>query len=1398
MYVKTISNKIQEKLKARERALSWKSSSTNQSALPEGALKPSDIQSRTTFVRMCSNKLYASNIVISGGEMDDLDGTVKFGLGKNSLFQQSFFGLYTNEKDRSGKEYGARPISGIKSIEVAYKGSYKAIREATVNWVVSSITDLDRLTPYFLTVGKTVALDWGWVNSNANSYAELFDGQDPFITFDEIEGFKVKQEIFNNPQFKIQSSGGDYDALGGKISNFETTLRQDGGFDCVTTITAVGSVLFQKPIDKPANQIQIESTEKNKDDKKPKKLMHDSDNIINAIINLKGIILTNSFGVAEDKISDAYKDLLGTKIKGLEGHLYHKKYYGFAVDSVNNPNVLWMNRNKKMQDSNLMADTANKFTGKVANQEDIFVKWGWFEDWLLNRYVSLKGGEENEIKMTFRSIDTVLDENNLPIELTDDKARELGKGDDTITYSNGIYEDTVTGEIGTNTYVVKGGDSLSKIARKLRVDINELVRVNLETLMPDVYSGSDQAAENADNLLYDFPEDVVDDMDLDGTAFPDIENTYIPRSEYGYLNLQPNQVLIYTPIRDTDNDNQETLDNDDKTEEFDEKTSFRGLQNLKERGNFLKTPTLIKNAKSFLKPKNPFKFFSTELLPTMSEISSEFLSKVDTRPLTKQFIQNLKNLSNSEFTKPGKETMGRLRYMWVNIREIQTAFGVTFNTENSTKPTNVNPPGTLENGIKNLLNQLNRNFYDFWNFELTVDPYDPSNVKVIDKKAVDISDDNIKYTEFEPNSHKVSKPGIYKFPSFKVGSIVKNQSLAFKIPDAMAITILYGSNKSDSKTESHNEHNNPEIMKLFATDGRAENSNENVWSDRYLDGITSSNIGSGERISFVKVGSENVNHNSKIVENQGLNIQPKRWWSKWTGDNNVQEPTDLGKFDVPQTKFQIINDNLVFLEETHGFGILSHQEKQKFIRTESAVFEETSMPAIYEINDNDEVIIKPEVEKVLRNRLHGGEIIDGVDSIKVDTIIPAQLTLEVDGIGGIVPGDICQTEYILPKYNINFMKDDINYGPFTYFLVTGISQKVDSTGWTTELTTQMKINHIPDVQGLKTEEVESERSDIQDPPEKFNNPLPTLLDEEPPEDLDLEEIELDDYENWNTPLPVPEVNPAITKILDTGITNIADKSRAFGVGTFEEWQKSENDRINIGNYKHHFPKISGGKIRLSSTTMEGSTRSNLQLGNQGFKLNKEAYEASPTRPYIPVPTRDEEFEPENLNLEEIKLDDYENWDEPPQGPIRRNTTDGPVEKREVIEKKDPKKQKTGRKQRGKTTYKGNGYTWYDEYIYRENPSLRPVRRLKDGTKVSWRWDPASNRGNYDRTKDFLPYKKAEGDSHYAGAGYVLRNAWNNDVEGPRESGITQMRSDMRSRTIRQTYDSDTLTGYRGY
>ena len=142
MFTKLIPKIIQEKLKAKENALSWKTKNFGQ--YEKGAITPKEINSRTTFVRMCSNKLNVPNIVISGGELNGSDGSIEFGVS-----HKKDSSLYKNKKDISGKEYGLRPISGIKNIEVAYKGSWKAIREATVTWVVSSISDLERLSPYF-------------------------------------------------------------------------------------------------------------------------------------------------------------------------------------------------------------------------------------------------------------------------------------------------------------------------------------------------------------------------------------------------------------------------------------------------------------------------------------------------------------------------------------------------------------------------------------------------------------------------------------------------------------------------------------------------------------------------------------------------------------------------------------------------------------------------------------------------------------------------------------------------------------------------------------------------------------------------------------------------------------------------------------------------------------------------------------------------------------------------------------------------------------------------------------------------------------------------------------------------------------------------------------------------
>ena len=143
MYTKFIPKNIQEKLKARERALAYKESNANEPVKVGDVktIRPKDIQSRTTFVRMCSNKVEGTkNIVISGGKRNPDDGTMKFGFMKRRVrdgAREEAGDVYENRKS------GIRPSAGIKSIEVGYKGSWKAIREATINWVVGSIEELD-------------------------------------------------------------------------------------------------------------------------------------------------------------------------------------------------------------------------------------------------------------------------------------------------------------------------------------------------------------------------------------------------------------------------------------------------------------------------------------------------------------------------------------------------------------------------------------------------------------------------------------------------------------------------------------------------------------------------------------------------------------------------------------------------------------------------------------------------------------------------------------------------------------------------------------------------------------------------------------------------------------------------------------------------------------------------------------------------------------------------------------------------------------------------------------------------------------------------------------------------------------------------------------------------------
>ena len=1343
MYTKFIPKNIQEKLKARERALSYKKSGVNESLNPGDstvkAIKPNELQSRSVFVRMCSNKASVDNIVISGGKLSQLDGKLRFGI--DSLY----------EERRSGRR---TPVAGIKNIEVSYKGSYKAIREATVNWTVGSLDELDELTPYFLTPGKTVILDWGWVNKNSKSFNQNFDAV-PFITLkrdNELDDpvFMVDQNIFTNAQARVQKMGGDYDAIGGKISNFESTMRADGGFDCVTKITALGSTLFSKPIDKPTDQISIIPKPKSKDfkseeeeiysrniteeerakaleelekSKKSVKTEKGTDNLINAIINLKQIIIKKVFNWTADKPELKKKTFFlsdKTKIEGAPAtfEANHSVYlpagenYGIVVDDPKNPQVCWMN---------------------IKGEESFFVKWGWMEDQLMNRYLAFDAGEDEGagIKITFRSIKTKIDGEGKPIPNDSYK----NKLDNQPTGTGTVLRDTssVGGNPGYPFTRVNWSKPTSDIAEERRLSLAQ--KAGYDDWIPyrDAVPSAErkQLWDNSPELWNTTtPPETVDD---EGVETEEVNFT-APYATGGYGQGQGVLLPEYQQEEELNFSNTlMSLNNDALFEEnyggvvsyFDNISSIHAQE-------FEKESTTIKNNKSLLYPINPFAFWSQELLPDLDKIKpivfkgkgpqEEFDRTVVRGTVAKQaesFYTKWKTngiLSKNTFTPSTKgkdgveyiEHLGVLRNMWVNIEEIQKAFGIDLTSKSEAK---ANPPGTFERGIESLLVSLNKNFYGIWDFELAVDPYDSTNMGVLDKKVNSIEGDSLKYTTFKhpdieedkegKKSHVVQDAGIYKFPSFKAGSIVKNQNLSFRIPDSMAMTILYGSNKPGSETTNNASFNNPDIMKVFNRMDGPE------YEDMFLKDMMPANVSKDETATAQNVGSIKTHPNSKIIKGEGVTLSGlEPWIREWTGEEGkIKDPNTVWQEAKTKFSFTKVNgkEEIVILKEKIIVGTDSGIDSA----IDFAGYADTSIPEedryeiqyqnpfFYQAGDKNAdgsknlLVMIPGIAKLIRSRLNGSIKSENQKSLKVDTIIPAELTLEVDGIGGMVPGDVIHTHYIQKEYGINIKDSGGSLGPYTYFQVVGLNQKVDSSGWTTELLTKMRINHIPDKGDLRVEEDYDGEPlpDVQRP----SIPVPTD-DEDIADDVTLDDLDFDDFEEWEAPPPPPKPVKTTTRISGTGIG-------------------------------HGNPKLQ----KIVQRVIPAKRFETSVVENQTVEVTVGNIPPPPiARPSIPVPTDDEDIA-DDVTLDVLEFDDFDPWEAPPV-PIEKKLPPKPspnivntmpiqiIDRRmQEILNGNARKRKTSPPPTLYSTYRGT-FVQNDEILYKEpyKPEWRPEYRWADG------------------------------------------------------------------------------------
>ena len=347
---KSVQKRLFEKMRALGRETSYSDS-------PTGVLTQQEMMSRTTFIKMGSNQ--KRPVILMGGELKE-DGGLRAGYDE-------IYGSRGNTENPN-----KRPMPGIKSIDVSFKGGARSSREATINWTCWSFEDINRLTPHFLAHGKTVLLEWGWVY-NKKSLIDL-------PTFFEIDG-KTKRSAYKDYTSEILKGKGDFDMMVGVVKNFEYTTRADGGFDCQTIIGSVGVNMIDSTI--PNDEIIDSGTTVDTKKKRPKPGDSD-DEIITFDLNIS---LKTFISNIEPYIASQFKrpDVIKNRYKvGSDMFIYYSpnKFVGIA----GNQNTIEQN---------------TKVGGGLSSA---WVRWGWFEDNILSKFTSMVS--DKDIITEFRSIDT--------------------------------------------------------------------------------------------------------------------------------------------------------------------------------------------------------------------------------------------------------------------------------------------------------------------------------------------------------------------------------------------------------------------------------------------------------------------------------------------------------------------------------------------------------------------------------------------------------------------------------------------------------------------------------------------------------------------------------------------------------------------------------------------------------------------------------------------------------------------------------------------------------------------------------------------------------------------------------------------------------------------------------
>ena len=184
----------------------------------------------------------AKDNILQGGVLQEGGNSLRAGVG-NSFLKNA----YSSTTNGQQNLHGLVPMPGITSINVDSKSAYGSVRVATVNFNCWDIRQLELFEALYMRPGFILLLEWGWLpyldnNGQIQSNLNLYDIFKSGRTGKNGKPISLQERLVEVYK-QSETADANYEAILGYIKNYEWSARPDGGYDCRTEIISTGEIL---------------------------------------------------------------------------------------------------------------------------------------------------------------------------------------------------------------------------------------------------------------------------------------------------------------------------------------------------------------------------------------------------------------------------------------------------------------------------------------------------------------------------------------------------------------------------------------------------------------------------------------------------------------------------------------------------------------------------------------------------------------------------------------------------------------------------------------------------------------------------------------------------------------------------------------------------------------------------------------------------------------------------------------------------------------------------------------------------------------------------------------------------------------------------------------------------